>query len=92
MVDAERVGSIEEKTALTTDVLLVRAGTTGAGGAVHGGGVSPALGRGVSPQPDVAVLAPARAPAVPNYPVSTIRVGAIAHELDSVVKSDVGVI
>ena len=63
-MDPERVGHIEENTALTTDVLLVRAGASGAGGSVHGGGVSAALGTGVSPQSDVAVLSPSGAPVV----------------------------
>ena len=63
-MDPERVRHIEENSALTTDVLLVRAGTSGAGGAVHGGGVGPALGSGVSPQSDVAVLSPSRAPGI----------------------------
>ena len=64
VVDPERVGHVEENTALTTDVLLVRAGATGAGSPVHGGGVSTARGRGVSPQSDVTVLAPSGAPEV----------------------------
>ena len=63
-MDAERVGSIVEKTTLTTDMLLVRAGPSSAGTPVHGGGISAALGRGVSPQSDVTVLAPSGAPEV----------------------------
>ena len=66
-MDTEGVGSIEEDSALTTDVLLVRAGTSSAGGAVHGGGVGAALGRGVSPQSDVAVLSPSGAPVAQFY-------------------------
>ena len=66
-MDAEREGHIEENTALSTDVLLVRAGTSGAGSAVHGAGVGPALGRGVSLQSDVAVLSPSGAPVVQFY-------------------------
>ena len=58
--------------------------------AVHGGGVSTALGLSVPPEPDVAILAPARTPAVPHNPVVAVRVGAVAHKLDSVVESDVG--
>ena len=52
--------------------------------------VSAALGLGVPPQPDVAILAPAGAPAVPDNVVITIRVGAVAHKLDGVVESNVG--
>ena len=83
-------GGVEQDSALTTHVLLIGAGAVSTGGTVHGGGVSPALGLGVPPQPDEAVLAPARAPAVPDNPVITVRVRAVAHQLDGVVKSDVG--
>ena len=66
-MDAERIGHIEENTALTTDVLLVRARASRAGRPVHGGGVGAALGRGVSPQSDVAVLSPSGAPGAQFY-------------------------
>ena len=92
VVSPQGVVCVKEDAALTTHVLLVRPGPAHTRRAVHGGGVSPALRLRVPPQPDVAVLAPEVAPAVPDDPVSTIRVGAIAHELDSVVHGDVGVI
>ena len=83
-------GGVEEHSALSAHVLLVRAGAVSTRGAVHGGGVSPALGLAIPPQPDVAILAPAGAPAVPDNVVITIRVGAVAHKLDGVVESNVG--
>ena len=63
-MDTEGVGDVEENTALAADVLLVRARSSRAGSAVHRGGVSAALGGGVSPQPDVPALAPSLSPSV----------------------------
>merc|ERR1719266_2850959 len=84
-MDPERIGHVEENTALTTDVLLVRAGASGGG--------SPALGLGVSPQPDVTVLAPSGAPGVPHDPViSQAGVSAVSDQLDGVVQGNVGVV
>ena len=68
-MDPEREGDVEEDSALSTDVLLVIARTARAGSPVHRGGVSAALGSGVSPQSDVAVLSPPGAPGVPHDPV-----------------------
>ena len=83
-------GGVEEDSALATHVLLIRAGAVSTRGAVHGGGVSAALGLAIPPQPAVAILAPAGAPAVPDNVVITIRVGAVSHKLDGVVESNVG--
>ena len=92
-MDTERIGDVEEDTALTADVLLVRAGTSGAGSAVHRGGVSAALGGGVSPQPDVSSLSPPLSPGVPHQPVvAQALVSPVPDQLDRVVEGDVGVV
>ena len=82
-MDPEREGDVEEDPALSADVLHVIAGAAGAGSPVHRGGVSPALGSGVSPQSDVAVLAPPGAPGVPHDPViSQAGVSSVPDQLD----------
>ena len=63
------VGHVKEDAALAAHVLAVAAGTARAGDAVHGAAVGAALRGGVPLQPDVAVLAPAGTPAVPDDPV-----------------------
>merc|ERR1719458_1767864 len=73
-------------------MLLIRPGASHTSRAVHGGGVSPALGLGISPQPDEAILAPAGAPAVPDNPVISLLGGTVAHHLHRVVHGDVGVV
>ena len=83
---------VKQDSALTTHVLLIRPGASDTRGSVHGGGVSPALGLGVPPQPDVAILAPECSPAVPHNPVITVAVRAVADQLHGVVHSDVGVV
>ena len=82
-MDPEREGDVEEDPALSADVLHVIAGASGAGSPVHRGGVSPALGSRVSPQSDVAVLAPPGAPGVPHDPViSQAGVSSVPDQLD----------
>merc|ERR1719458_1258473 len=73
-------------------MLLIRPGASHTSRAVHGGGVSPALGLAIPPQPDEAVLAPAGAPAVPDNPVISLLGGAVAHHLHCVVHGHVGVV
>ena len=82
-MDPEREGHVEEDSALSTDVLLVIARASRARSPVHRGGVSAALGGGVSPQSDVAVLSPPGAPGVPHDPViSQAGVSSVANQLD----------
>ena len=65
---ADGVEDVEEDGAGAAHVLLVVA-VVDAGGAGERGGVDAALGLGVPPQLDVAVLAPHRAPGVADQPV-----------------------
>ena len=75
MVDPEWEGDIEEEAALATHL--------------HGEAAeavvspTPDLGLGLSPQSDVAVLAPPGAPGVPHDPViSQAGVGSVPDQLD----------
>ena len=82
-MDPEREGDVEEEPARSTDVLLVTSGAFGAGSPFHRGGVSPALGSRVSPQSDVAGLAPAGAPGVPHDPVISLAgLSSVSDQLD----------
>merc|ERR1719361_3306164 len=54
-----------------------------------GGGVRPTARAGLSQQPDVALLAPGGAPAVPHNPVVRSFLRAVADQLDAVVELDV---
>ena len=91
-MSSQGVVGVKEDSTLSTHVLLIRAGASNTSRAVHGGGVSPALGLSVPPQSDEAILTPASAPTVPDNPVITLLRGAIAHHLDSVVHGNVGVV
>ena len=53
------------------------------------GRVSSTSGTGLPQQPDVAVLAPGRPPAVPHQPEVGPVLAAVANQLDSVVQCDV---
>ena len=67
LVDPQGEGGVQQHAAHATHGLLVIAGAPDTGGAVHGGGVEAALGGPLDP--DVAILAPARAPGVTDQPV-----------------------
>ena len=67
VVGPQGVVGVKQHSALATHVLLIRAGASDTSRAVHGGGVGAALGRGVSPQSDVAVLSPSGAPGAQFY-------------------------
>ena len=92
LVSTKWVGNIKENSTLSTHVLFIIAWSSNTSCAVHGGGVSAALWGCLSLQPNIATLAPARAPAVPHQPVVTLGlVCAIPNQLHSVVEGDVGV-
>ena len=67
LVDPQGECGVQKHAAHSTHSLLVIAGPPNTGGAVHGGGVEAALGSPLDP--DVAILAPARAPGVTDQPV-----------------------
>ena len=72
---------------------MVAAGSANAGCAHQRGGVVPTPGLLVPLQPDVAVLAPIRSPAVPGQPVVALSlVSAVADQLDDVGDSDILVV
>merc|ERR1712037_912823 len=93
VVGAKRPRDIEEDATLAAHVLLIIAGASNTGSAVHWGRVGAALGLSVPGQSDVATLAPAGSPAVPHNPVIALgSVSAVANKLHSVVESNVAVI
>ena len=57
-----------------------------------GGAVRPTARTGLSQQPDVALLAPGGAPAVPHNPVVRAFLRAVADQLDAVVQLDVALV
>merc|ERR1711971_238306 len=93
VMGSKRPRDVEEDTTLAAHVLLIIAGFSNTGSAVHWGRVSAALSLSVPGQPDVATLAPSGSPAVPHNPVVALSsVGAVADKLHGVVKSNVAVI
>ena len=87
-MSSERVRSLEEHAAHSTDVEDVIAGSALAD-VTRGGGVRPAARTGLSQQPDVALLSPGGAPAVSHYPEVSSVLRAVAHQLDAVVQLDI---
>merc|ERR1719370_1928909 len=93
VVGSKRPGDVEEDTALAAHVLLIIAGSSNTGSAIHWGRVSTTLGLSVPGQSDVATLAPSGSPAVPHNPVIALSsVSAVPNQLHGVVKSNVAVI
>ena len=90
-VSSKRVGGLEEHPAHSAHVEEVVARPALADVA-RGGGVSPAPGTGLPQQPDVALLPPGGAPAVPHDPEVRPVLRAVADQLDAVVELDVVVV
>merc|ERR1719435_416172 len=79
LVSSQGEGGVEQNSALTTDVLLVVAGSSLAGSPVHWSGVSSALSSSVTSQTNVTFLSPAVSPAVPHDPVVSLVPSAVPH-------------
>merc|ERR1719209_2586804 len=90
LMSSKWVGHIKEDATLSAHMLLVIARSSNTGGPVHGCRVCAALCSGLSLEPDVATLAPARSPAVPHNPEVTLcLVSAVTNQLDCMVQGNV---
>ena len=87
-MSSQRIRCFKQHPTHSTHVQDVIAGTSSTH--VTGSGrVSSTSGTGLPQQPDVAVLAPGRPPAVPHQPEVGPILAAVANQLDSVVQCDV---
>merc|ERR1712055_332182 len=92
LVSTKWIGNIEEYSTLSTNMLFIIAWSSNTSCAVHGCGVSTTLWGGLSLEPDIATLAPARPPAVPHNPVVALSlICSVSNKLHCVVQGNVGV-